>query len=70
VALLAAIILAAVVTAATAQSTVYVTAHGKKYHTSADCRSLRSSTVLSINLADVGDRTLCTICAHRKTSTK
>jgi hypothetical protein len=65
-ALVVGIALALVATAATAQSKVYVTEHGKKYHTSADCRSLRSSTVKTIDLKDIGDRTLCTICAHRK----
>jgi hypothetical protein len=63
---LAAVLLAVLASSAVAQSKVYVSASGKKYHTHADCRALKSSTVKTIDLKDIGDRTLCAICAHRK----
>ena len=72
-ALVAAIVLTAAVGVAAQSQTVYITAHGKKYHTSADCPSLkRSQHVEAVTFDKVGDRTLCSLCQKRdaKTTTK
>jgi hypothetical protein len=72
---LAAIVVAAVlgVSSVYAQSTVYATARGKKYHTYADCRSIKSSsTVKTLSLEDAqkAGLDLCSICAKRSSSSK
>lgn len=56
------------VAAGDSQITVYLSAHGKTYHTHRDCGSLgRSKTVLTASEHDaqVHGLTLCGICAHR-----
>lgn len=48
--------------------TVYLTQHGKTYHTSRDCIGLKHGKIYvsDEHQAQVHGLTLCSICAHRK----
>lgn len=48
-----------------AQSKVFITEHGSRYHLYSNCRSLAKSDWKETTLDKVGDRTLCAICKHR-----
>lgn len=54
-------------TAISVASIVYVTAHGKVYHTHADCMSLAKSKPLqtTAELATSHGLTICKVCQHR-----
>ena len=61
--------LLAVAAAGRADTTVYVTDHGHKYHTHRDCIALRNAKpehVHTVQLSSVHGLDLCGICARRK----
>jgi len=52
-------------TIASAQQKVYTTEHGQKYHTDINCQYLKNRKVLTIDIKDIGNRELCSVCKKR-----
>lgn len=63
--ILAAIVVSLLGITAGAQSRVYVTEHGRTYHTHSDCRYLKGKSPKTIGLADIGFRALCSVCRKK-----
>ncbi len=44
---------------------VFITENGSRYHLYQNCRSLKSSVLRTIDIKEVGKKTICLICKHR-----